>query len=122
MGVDWVDWCTNYLSMNEVRMSDVTQGITGLGDMAAKLQSGSAGQNASALTIGSLLGSMSTTVICINLLAGLVGSAYFMYGKKRCEFKIVCWGVALCVVPYFISNTIMLVLACLAMAAAPFVI
>jgi hypothetical protein len=45
-----------------------------------------------------------------------------MYGKKRCEFKIVAWGVALCVVPYFISNTILLILACLAMAAAPFVI
>jgi hypothetical protein len=103
-------------------MADVNQGLAGLGDVAAKLQSGDAGGGASALNIGSLLGSMSMTVICINLLAGLIGSAYFMYGKKRCDVKIICSGVALCVVPYFISNTIMLVLACLAMAAAPFVI
>jgi hypothetical protein len=103
-------------------MADVNQGLAGLGDIAAKLQSGDAGGGAGALNVGSLLGSMSTTVICVNLLAGLVGSAYFIYGKKRCDIKITCWGIALCVVPYFISNTIMLVLACVAMAAAPFVI
>lgn len=103
-------------------MADVMQGVSGLSDLAAKIQSGEAGRAASALNLGSLLGNMSMTVICINLLAGLVGSAYFMYGRKRCDVKIVCWGVALCVVPYFISNTIMLTLACLAMAAAPFVI
>jgi hypothetical protein len=102
-------------------MADINQSLAGLGDIAAKLQSGDAG-GAAALNVGSLLGSMSMTVIGINLLAGLVGSAYFMYGKKRCDLKITCWGIALCVVPYFISNTIMLIIACVAMAAAPFVI
>lgn len=103
-------------------MPDVTQGISGLGDMAAKVQSGAAGSDPTGLGIGSLLGNMSTTVIVVNLLAGLIGTAYFMYGKKQCNIKVVCWGVALCIVPYFIGNTLLLIVACIAMAAAPFVI
>ncbi|MDD2540777.1 MAG: hypothetical protein PHH28_07000 [Desulfuromonadaceae bacterium] len=103
-------------------MTNVTQGLSGLGDIVAKIQSGDADPATTALNIGSLLGNMSMTIIIINILAGLVGSAYFIYGKKRCDIKILCCGVALCVVPYFISNTIFLVVACLAMAAAPFVI
>ena len=100
-------------------MADMTQGVSGLGDMAAKLQSG---QGGAALGAGSLLGNMSMTAIVISLVAGLVGSAYFIYGKKTCNFKMLFSGVALCVVPYFISNTIILVVACIAMAAAPFFI
>jgi len=99
-------------------MADVTQSVSDLGDIAAKIQSGDTSQ----LNIGSLLGNMSTTVIVINLLAGLVGTAYFMYGKKIYNYKILCCGLALCVVPYFIGNTILLIIACLVMAAAPFVI
>lgn len=102
-------------------MADMTQGLSGLGDIAAKLQSG-AGSDPGNLGIGALLGNMSMTVICVNLLAGLVGSAYFMYGRKNCNIKAVCWGVALCVVPYFIGNTVLLIVACIAMAAAPFVL
>ena len=103
-------------------MADMTQGLPDLVDMAAKIQSGAAGSDPTALDMGSLLGNMSMTVIIVNLLAGLIGSAYFMYGKKNCNIKIVCWGIALCVVPYFIGNTAVLIVACLAMAAAPFVI
>jgi hypothetical protein len=64
---------------------------------------------------------MSMTTIVISLVAGLVGSAYFIYGKKTCNFRMLFSGVALCVVPYFIGNTILLIVACVAMAAAPFV-
>lgn len=103
-------------------MPDVTQGLAGVDDMAAKLQSGAAGSDPTGLGIGSLLGNVSTTVIVINLLAGLIGTAYFIYGKKQCNFKVLSWGVALCVVPYFIGNTLLLIVACIAMAAAPFVI
>ena len=103
-------------------MADMTQGLSDLSDMAAKVQSGAAGSDPSTLGLGSLLGSMSMTVIIVNLLAGLIGTAYFMYGKKTCNMKILCWGVALCIVPYFIGNTLLLIVACLAMAAAPFVI
>jgi 4-hydroxybenzoate polyprenyltransferase len=103
-------------------MADVTQGIDGIGDIAAKLQSGTAGSASSALDVGSLLGQMSVTTMAISLFAGIVGSAYFMYGKRTCNMKILCSGVALCVVPCFITNTLGLVAACIAMAVAPFVI
>lgn len=103
-------------------MTDVTQGLSGIGDIAAKLQSGTDGSASPALDVGSLLGNMSMTTIVVSLVAGLVGSAYFMYGKKNCNIKMLCSGVALCVVPYFIGNSILLIVACVAMAAMPFVI
>jgi hypothetical protein len=100
-------------------MTDVTKGLSGIGDMAAKLQTGSASQS---LDIGSLLGNMSMTTIIVSLVAGLVGMGYFMYGKKTCNFTMLLSGVALCIVPYFIGNTLLLVFACAAMTAVPFVI
>ena len=103
-------------------MTDVTQGLSVIGDITAKLQSGTAGSASSALDVGSLLGNMSMTTIVVSLVAGLVGSGYFIYGKKNCNIRMLCSGVALCVVPYFIGNTILLVVACVAMAAAPFFI
>lgn len=103
-------------------MADFTQGLSGIGDMAAKLQSGATGSATPVLGSGSLIGNMSMTTIVISLIAGLVGSAFFIYGKKNCNFKMLFSGVALCVVPYFIGNTILLIVACVAMAAAPFII
>ena len=102
-------------------MSNVTPGLSEIGDLAAKIQSGTAGSDITGLNVGSLLGNMSMTNIIVNILAGLIGSGFFMYGKKRHNVKILSFGVALCVVPYFISNTILLIAACIAMTAAPFV-
>jgi hypothetical protein len=107
---------------SEVGMADVTQGLSNLGDMAEKLQSGTAGTGAQSLDIGSLLGSMSMTTIIVGLVAGLIGTGYFMYGKKNHNLIMLWSGMALCVVPYFIGNTALLIVACLAMAAAPFVV
>ena len=107
-------------------MTDGTQGLSGIGDIVEKLQSGTAGsstaQGMQGLDIGSLLGSMSMTTIIVSLVAGLIGSGYFMYGKRRQNLTMVFSGIALCVVPYFIGNTILLIVACLAMTAAPFVL
>jgi hypothetical protein len=103
-------------------MTDVTKGLSGIGDMAAKLQAGTSGSASPALDVGSLLGNMSMTTIIVSLVAGMVGTGYFMYGKKTCNFTMLFSGVALCVVPYFIGNTMLLVVACVAMTAAPFVI
>ena len=103
-------------------MTDVTQGTSGMVDLLTKLQSGTAGSGAQALDVGSLLGSMSMTTIIVSLVAGLVGSGYFMYGKKTHNFTMLFSGIALCVVPYFIGNSILLIVACLAMTAAPFVL
>ena len=51
---------------------------------------------------------------------GLVGFAYFLYGKKqRAVVPLVC-GIALMAFPYFISNTILLVVIGIALAAIPY--
>ena len=103
-------------------MTENMQDLSGIGDVAAKFQAGSAGSAPPVLDAGSLLGNMSMTTIVVSLVAGLIGWVYFVYGKKNCNIKMLCSGVALCVVPYFIGNTILLIVACLAMAAAPFII
>lgn len=101
-------------------MSDMTQSIAGINDLMTKIRSGSAGAGPSTLGLGSLIGGMSATALFVNIVAGLVGSAYFIYGKKTCNVKMLFSGLALCIVPYFIGSTILLVVACAAMAAAPF--
>jgi len=101
-------------------MTDVSQNLSEIGDLASKLQSGAVGSPN--LSLGSLLGNISMTAIVVSLLAGLVGSAYFMYGKKTQHVPMLCSGLALCIVPYFIGNTILLIAACVAMAVAPFVL
>ena len=103
-------------------MADVTQSLSGVADLAVKLQSGSVGSAMPALDLGSLLGNMSMTTIAVSLLAGLVGSGYFMYGRKSCNIKMLYSGIALCVVPYFIGNATLLIVACVAMAVVPFVL
>ena len=103
-------------------MPEATQDISQITDLAAKLQSGSAGSGQPALDLGTLLGHMSTTLIVVNIVAGLIGTLYYYYGKKTSNLKILFSGVALCIVPYFISNTILLITACVAMALTPFAI
>ncbi|GFO54819.1 hypothetical protein GMSM_18260 [Geomonas sp. Red276] len=102
-------------------MTDDAQGLAGIGDITSKLQAGMAGSPASGTDIGALLGHMNMTTIMISLLAGLIGSAYLMYGKKTSNLKMALTGIALCVVPYFITNAIVLVVSCIAMAAVPFI-
>lgn len=49
-----------------------------------------------------------------------LGLGYFMYGKKqKASVPFVC-GVALMLYPYFVTNTIMLVLVGLVLAAIPY--
>lgn len=53
---------------------------------------------------------------------GIIGSGYFMYGKKAHNpVPLVC-GVLLCVVPYFIDSFLWTMVIGAALLAAPFVI
>jgi hypothetical protein len=70
----------------------------------------------------SLFGHFSTASLLIGLLAGLFGSAYFMYGKRQANFSVLLTGVALWVVPFFITSVLWLSLACGALVFAPFII
>jgi len=54
------------------------------------------------------------------VLFGAIGAGYFIYGKnQRSPVPLVC-GVILCIFPYFISNTWLLVLVGAAIMAVPY--
>jgi len=65
---------------------------------------------------------MNTTNLMLSILFGVVGMGYLMYGKSMATLAPIGAGLGLMVVPYFVSNNILLVIVCLAMMAAPFVL
>lgn len=65
---------------------------------------------------------MDTTNLLLSLLFGSLGMAFFMYGKNTSQLVPIGAGVLLMVVPYFIPNAIAMVIVCLALSAAPFVV
>ena len=63
---------------------------------------------------------MDTLIAAIFL--GIIGSGYFMYGKKAHNpVPLVCGGL-LCVFPYFIDSFLWTLVVGAALLAAPFVI
>jgi len=76
----------------------------------------------SGLDLSSLLGGMSTTVIVINFVAGIVGAFYFMYGRRRSNIPMITSGILLCIVPLFISNVYRLSLFCLLLLVSPYLV
>ena len=63
---------------------------------------------------------MSTSLLLWGLLFGSLGAGYFVYGKKQGAVVPLICGIALIVFPYFVTNTILLVLIGLALAAVPY--
>jgi hypothetical protein len=51
---------------------------------------------------------------------GSVGLAYFVYGKKQGRFIPLLCGIGLMAFPYFISNTVLLVVVGLALLVVPY--
>lgn len=63
---------------------------------------------------------MNTSLLLIGVLFGSVGLGYFLYGKKqRAVVPLVC-GLALMVVPYFISSTALLVMVGAVLSGIPY--
>ncbi len=62
------------------------------------------------------------TTLIIGGVAGIFGAAYFIYGKKQQRPVPLLAGALLCVLPYFIGDMTVLLLVCVALLAAPFVI
>lgn len=54
------------------------------------------------------------------LVFGSIGFAYFMYGKKQSALVPALTGVMLMVYPYFVSNTVALVLIGAVLMAVPY--
>jgi len=63
---------------------------------------------------------MDSTLLLWGVLFGAIGIGFFTYGKKQKAIVPLCAGVALCIVPYFISNVYLLVLAGVLLIAAPY--
>lgn len=57
-----------------------------------------------------------------SILFGSVGMGYFVYGKKQGRGIPLLSGAALMIFPYFVSNTLVMVLAGALFIALPFVL
>lgn len=63
---------------------------------------------------------LSASLLLWGVLFGSVGFGFFLYGKKQKAIVPLVCGLALMVFPYFISNTVVLVLVGIAFAVAPY--
>ena len=60
--------------------------------------------------------------LMLSLLFGCVGMGFLMFGKKMGQLVPILCGLGLMIVPYLLSNTWVLVLVCLGLCVAPFVV
>lgn len=64
---------------------------------------------------------MSSAGLLWSVLFGSLGAGYCVYGRKQRALVPGLCGLALMVLPYFVSNTYLMVATCSALAALPFV-
>jgi hypothetical protein len=63
---------------------------------------------------------MSTSVIVWGLIFGCIGLGFFIYGKnQRAPVPLVC-GLLLMVFPYFVTNSVLLVIVGVVLMAIPY--
>ena len=65
---------------------------------------------------------MSTGLLLWGLLFSSVGMGYFIYGKKQNATVPLLCGIALMIIPYFITSVLVMVLLCAALIAVPYFI
>ena len=65
---------------------------------------------------------MDATTLYAGLILGSIGLGYMVYGRKQKNPIALISGVALCGIPYFISNIMLLAAAGIALMALPFLI
>ena len=63
---------------------------------------------------------LDTSSLLWGLLFGSIGLGFFAYGRRQKRAVPVACGVALMIFPYFVSNTILLVILGLALMAIPY--
>jgi hypothetical protein len=59
-------------------------------------------------------------VLLWGVVFGSVGLAYFVYGRRQGRFVPLLCGIGLMAFPYFVSNTVLLVVAGLALSVVPY--
>jgi hypothetical protein len=60
------------------------------------------------------------TLLLWGVLFGAIGIGFLTYGRKQKAVVPLCVGIALCVVPYFIANIYLLVIAGIVLIATPY--
>ena len=65
---------------------------------------------------------MNVSDVVVGLIAGAIGVAYFVYGRRTAKFAPVVAGVLLCVYPYFVDGLLWQCVVGVVLIAAPFVI
>jgi hypothetical protein len=55
-----------------------------------------------------------------SLLFGLIGMGMFTYGRRASRMVPLGAGVALMVVPYFLTNLVLMLVVCCGLSVAPF--
>ena len=70
----------------------------------------------------SMLGSFSLSWIIVAGLFGLIGMAYFVYGKKSVRYLFLICGIVLMVYPYFVTRTLYMVIIGVVVSVVPFVV
>jgi len=60
--------------------------------------------------------------LIIGMIAGAIGTGYFIYGKRQQRFTPMLAGLLLGVYPFFTSNPLLLIVIGAALMAAPFYI
>lgn len=63
---------------------------------------------------------MNTSTLLWGLLFGSIGLGFFVYGRRQKTVVPLACGVALMIYPYFVSNTILLVIVGMALIAIPY--
>ena len=63
---------------------------------------------------------METTSLLWGMVFGSFGLAYFIYGRKQQALVPLLCGIVLMVFPYFIANTILLVIIGVVLIIAPY--
>jgi hypothetical protein len=61
-----------------------------------------------------------TSLLIWGMVFGAIGLGYFTYGKKQKAIVPLCSGIALFVIPYFISNVYILVIVGAILAVLPY--
>ncbi len=60
-----------------------------------------------------------TSLMLWGLLFNSIGLGYFVYGKKQSHKGALLSGIALMILPYFLSSDLVLVAVCLGLMAMP---
>jgi len=65
---------------------------------------------------------MDATILFLGVIFGSIGLGYIVYGRKQKKPIALVSGLVLCGIPYFISNTILLLAVGAALIALPFLL